>query len=287
MREFIKIEIDSACNLKCDYCFRYFPHFGFKVVMPSVIKKLEFIFSKYNPWTSVFRVECLGEITLYPDLLDYLMDKCRQEGYVIEVLSNGTGPLALANQDDNLKWFFSLDGHTPEMNKHRKLNRQQVESILDTAIGTGAEIQCVFWEQTIEEMNSFIAYLQGRVYRGFLHIFPCRLHGRPLEFLLKYDELLKADFIPDEEYFRRWEKVYESGKRDFTCDFFKNGYAYRIMPDEFCRTPDEIKKMKCDCGGGGFKMLNYEDDEPSCSPGDCGSCINHFEYNNSRRIVNL
>ena len=140
-------------------------------------------------------------------------------------------------------------------------------------------IQFTFFEQSLDEINDFILELKKRDYKGFLHIFPRRYHNKPLNLYLNYDKLEKVDFLPRADYFRRWKFIYENGKRDFVCDFLKNGYVYHV-------TLDEIKMVKCDCSPGSFRYEHPFEEERQYKVFPCGTCITHFEYNNSRKIVN-
>jgi MoaA/NifB/PqqE/SkfB family radical SAM enzyme len=276
MRKYIKIEIEAMCNLGCSYCTvdkdKFVP-----IEVPKTIHDLESLFSKFNPGKSCFKIEANGEILLYPELIQYFENKARNEGYLIEVLSNGIKALDTIQDDTSLRWIFSLDGHTKTMNQHRKLTPAQVVNVLEAALKFKADIQCVYSTQTVEEMNGFISYLKERNFFGFLHMFPIRV-GKQLTVVLDYDHLVQADFIPGREYFRRWKFIHDYGRRDFVCDFFKNGYSFRI-------TPNEIKMIKCDCFGGEFEFEPLYDSSKAYSPASCGTCFTHFEYNSERKIL--
>lgn len=278
MRDFIRIEIVSNCNHSCEYCFR--DHGPVVVDVNDVIEKMELIFALYDHRRTVFRIECTGEITLYPDLIRYLDRKAEKDGQIIEVLSNGILAEAFAGLNSRLNWNFSLDGDTEQMNEHRKLTQPQITGILDLAVETDSEIQCVYKDQTIESMNSFISHLERRNYKGFLHIFPCRTKSESLEVMIDYRNLRLTAFTPQLEYFKRWEYIFQNGKRDFICDYFKNGYTYRIWPDR-------LIEMKCDCRGGNFPENYFGEKRTDYHPTDCSTCINHFEYNDSRRVMGI
>jgi MoaA/NifB/PqqE/SkfB family radical SAM enzyme len=270
MKQIIKIEFECLCNLDCEYCFRRGKKYEASV--EKVRRQIDSIFEIYNPMNTYFRVEGIGEITLYPQIISYLNKKAK-ELYLIEVLSNGVLTEVIKN-NANLKWIISLDGHTVEMNKLRNLNEKQIDSILDIIINLNLEVQCVFSDQTIDEMNAFIQYLQLRNYKGFLHIFPRKFADRRNDKYLDYNKLVKATFIPDIEYFERWKYIYENQKRNFVCDFFKVGYVYRIMQNE-----GKIKKIKCDCGS-----FMFEDEQRIIYDNkNCSTCINHFEYDMRRK----
>ncbi|WP_010249966.1 radical SAM protein [Acetivibrio cellulolyticus] len=271
MNKYIKIEFEGNCNLSCDYCF---VDYRVKIDTDKMIKHMEEIFKKNGP-KCIYKVECIGEITLYPEILSYLGSKVEEDGYEIHILSNGvkTVDVKIASL---FKWSISLDGHTVKMNKYRKLDLQRIENILNNIFSTNADIQCVFNEQSVFEMNSFILYLKDKGFKGALHIFPCRFANTPLNRYLDYDKLVKASFIPSEEYFRRWKYIFDNNKRNFTCDFYKNGYVYRIMKDGI-----NVKEIKCDCAGSKFTFITGDENSKSFSEANCGTCINHFEYNES------
>ncbi|MFZ5989297.1 MAG: radical SAM protein [Bacillota bacterium] len=275
MRQFIKIEFECMCNLDCNYCHAYMNKH--RANIKKIIHEMEQIFSKYDPTATFFRVEGTGEITLYPEIVDYLSDKAEREGYIIEVLSNGILAEEFIKETPSLIWIISLDGHTAQMNRHRNLSQPKVNKILDTIIEYNTEIQCVYSDQSMEDVNEFIEYLSSRNYSGFLHISPRKYHDKPLEHSLDYNKLIRTDFVAGDEYFKRWEYIINNNKRDFECDFFKRGYVYRIM-----RGDEETKSIKCDCASFEFE---YDDEEKtSYNLCDCSTCICQFEYDVGRKL---
>ncbi len=280
MKNYFKIEFECLCNLDCSYC----PSPKFDINLENVLGNMQMIFSKINPHNSCIRVEGIGEITLYPEIIDFLNNKVKKEGYLIEVVTNGINCSQFISKNNALHWLVSLDGHTVEMNSYRNLSKTQIDEILHTVIKHDLEIQMVYNKQTIEEMNAFINILKSKNYKGFLHITPCRANNR-LDGYLDYDKLIKTNFIPSEEYFNKWKYIYENKNRNFVCDFLGNGYVYRIMQHD----EGGIRGIKCDCAGGhhGFTYKITEDsiENTKYSELDCGTCINHNEYNNSRKIM--
>jgi MoaA/NifB/PqqE/SkfB family radical SAM enzyme len=274
VHKIIKIEIESLCNLHCKYCFVDREKMV-SIDVKETIKRLEMLFNLFGPWENYFRIEAIGEILLYPNLIEYLEYKAKHENYLIEVLSNGVLANEVIKRDSNLKWIFSLDGHTVEMNSQRSLLKNQINDILKATLNLNADLQCVFFKQNIEEINSFILLLNDQNFQGFLHIFPCRF-SNSLNIFLDHTKLVKVSFIPDEEYFRRWKFVYQKNQRNFICNFFKYGFTFRI-------TPHEVKKVKCDCFGGSFVFEDSFDPKKKYDPLCCGTCINHFEYNSISR----
>jgi len=272
IRRYRNIVIQGACNLRCDYCEVK----DAKVDVPATIDSLERILSRFDPDSVLFKVETDGEITLYPRILDYLEAKACQ-GYSIEVLSNGTRLPRALNGRDHLLWTFSLDGHTAAMNARRGLSQKQVDEILTVAVDRSAELQCVFHDQTIDEMNGFIDWLSERNYRGALHIFPLlALEGAPLQVWLDYEKLHKAPFLPPEEFFRRWRHVYQSGARgQFVCDQITNGYNFHVAGSA-------IQMTKCDCYAPPRELYHSLGEEREYRDFPCGTCVSHQEYNNSR-----
>jgi hypothetical protein len=185
--------------------------------------------------------------------------------------------MSFIEKTKGLIWVISLDGHTAHMNRFRRLNQSKVNDILDTITKHNLEIQCVYNDQTIDEMNQFIEYLDAKNYSGFLHISPRKYHDKPLEHYVDYTKLIKKDFVPDEEYFKRWDYIIKNKKRDFECDFFTKGYVYRIM-----RNDEETKRIKCDCAGFEFEYGN--DEITNYNQYECDTCICQFEYDVNRKL---
>lgn len=67
----------------------------------ATIKSIDRILEKANLYEDCFRMECRGEITLYPQLIRHL-EKKAEHGYRIEILTNGTNLDVLSN-DSKLK----------------------------------------------------------------------------------------------------------------------------------------------------------------------------------------
>lgn len=277
VRKYRNIVIGAACNLTCEYCEIK----DDKVDVPAVLRSLDRVFARFDPASVLFRVEADGEVTLYPAILDHLEAKAAA-GYAIEVLSNGTRIPRCFAARDHLLWVFSVDGHTAAMNQKRGLTQAQIDAILHAAVERGAELQCVYWGQSIAEMNGFIDWLATRSYRGLLHIMPLlAFKGRPLEVQLDYDQLIKAPFLADVEYFRRWQFIYEHGHRGpYVCDQLRNGYNYEIRNSE-------IVMVKCDCYSVPKQLYHDFSEEQEVDQFPCGTCIANQELNNLRPRMRL
>ena len=274
IRNYKDIVIMGSCNLKCYYC----GGFHSSVDEDGAIKNLEKILNQFEMKDTAYRVECRGEISLYPKIMSYLESKA-ESGYHIEILSNGLELEHVCKPDTKLHVIVSLDGHTQKMNRQRGLTQSEVDRILDVVFLLNAEIQCVYFKQKISEINDFIRYLQNRGFHQLLHIFPCIIHGEHATLPIQYDELIHADFLAPKEYFEHWTQLYQHKKRDFTCDYFMNGYTYYI-------NENELYMMKCDGGRNVKKHISEFGAEKMSVEFDCGMCINHNDYNNSRRFLN-
>lgn len=271
VRAYRNIVIDGACNLRCTYCEVK----AIKVDQPATNASLDRIFAEYEQDNVLFRVESNGEICLYPKILDHLQQRAA-EGWQIEVLSNGTRLPRCLQGRENLMWVFSVDGHTARMNDKRGLSQEQVDRIIDTAVELDAELQAVYHDQTIDEVNAFIDLLSARGYKGLLHFMPLlAFKGQPLEVNLRHEDLHPAEFLAPPEYFRRWNHIFETGKRDAVCDQITNGYNYSVADDK-------IQMVKCDCYSvpkhlyHDFGPIREFDNWP------CGTCIANQEFNSSR-----
>jgi MoaA/NifB/PqqE/SkfB family radical SAM enzyme len=265
MRLFRDIVIMGKCNLKCLYC----GGFTHDVDVNKTIQCLDTILKRFKPEDSCFRVELRGEITLFPGLIEFL-EKKAEENYLIEILSNGILAEDVLHKDSGLRYVFSLDGHTEKMNKMRNLDQEKVDKILDNIFKFNAEIQCVYFRQTLDQINEFITYLKNRGFKRMLHIFPCYLNGEMVSRHLEYDELEKADFLAPKEYFERWKYISQNKKRIFKCDYFVNGYSYYI-------SNGDIKMVKCDGSTDALDMVHPFGDELSYESFPCNMCINHNE----------
>lgn len=263
-KKVIKIEFECWCNLECKYCFL---EDIYRVDSDAVLLKILNIINRYDKERTVFRIEGIGEITLYPNIVDAL-DKLAQKGYQIKALSNGVN-YDLIQKNNNIAWSISLDGNTEQMNCNRNLNQNTIQQIIEVILSSNLDIQCVYANQTIDELNQFIDYLKFRDYHGRLNIFPVKKEGNSVSTYLPYEKLHKAAFIPEKEYFEQWEQIYLKRGRTNVCNFFRNGYVYRIMHDG-----ETVKQIKCDCG-----EFPYESEElKRYDMSYCDSCINHYEY---------
>lgn len=275
MKDFVKIEFECLCNLNCDYCHAY--NNKYKLNVKKVLNEIERIILGYDPQNVYFRVEGIGEITLYPEILEFLNRKAKKDRYQIEVLSNGLLVDQYIDKMSSLIWVISLDGTTTKMNSHRNIKQAQLDRILQVIVKNNLEIQCVYYEQSIDEINEYIKYLEERNYKGFLHISPRKYHDRPLQHYLDYDKLYKTDFIPDEDYFKRWKSIIDKKCRDFTCEFFVYGYVYRIMRGE-----ENTRLIKCDCAN--FEFEKQHNSSTTYGQKACGTCICQFEYDVKRKL---
>lgn len=277
VRKYRNIVVKAPCNLRCTYCEIK----KAKVDVAKTCDSIDQILKRFNPADTLFRVEADGEITLYPKILDFLAERVAQDGYRIEVLTNGTRfPACLR---PGLSWVISVDGHTERMNAERGLTQAQVDVILEHAVAQSADVQCVYHGQSIEEMNAFIDELSRREFKGRLHILPLlALGGRPLKVHLDYESLHKAPFLERKEYFDRWDYIYRNGNRgDFVCDQIVNGFNYYV-------SDDRIEMVKCDCYSPPRNLtIKGLEDEREYDAFPCGTCLSHQEFNNSRPSMDI
>ncbi|GFI56219.1 neomycin C epimerase [Clostridiales bacterium] len=274
MRQYRDITILGRCNLSCQYC----DHPDFSVCENQVIQSLDVIMKRFERDKMCFRIESRGEITLYPHIINHIKNYA-DKGYRLELLSNGLLIDDVLNDYKKIGCVISLDGHTTKMNEMRGLSQSQVNRILNNIFKYDADIQMVYLNQSAEEINAFIRFLQDNHFKGLLHIFPCSLKNKNMSKCLSYDDLIHTEFIPPKEYFERWKYIYENNSRNFICDFYKNGYIYYI----FNRN---IKMAKCDGNASIWRILHPLGNERNVSI-DCLNCINNNEFNNQRKFVAL
>ena len=276
MRQYRNIVFEGACNISCLYCEPKEAHVNQKIVINSIRD----IFRSFEGKHVSFRLECDGEITLYPEIINYLNESVLQYGFPIEVISNGVVAKQYVKTLKNLRWVFSLDGHTEKMCVKRGLKQAEIEDILESILMSDAEIQLVYHGQPIEEVNEFIRLLEQRGYNGFLHIFPeMSIRDGSVLLALDYRRLYKANFLPKPDFFERWEYIYEHKKRNFVCDQLTNGYTYQIDQK------GNIELVKCDSISSKGYTCSFEMGEIEFDDFPCKTCICHLEYNNSRAIV--
>ncbi len=277
--KFRTILIQGTCNLKCDYCGGT----SIKIDQVETIGKLSKVFNRFNKDEYAIRVECFGEITLYPEIINYLEEKA-DHGYRIEILSNGIRALEVLKEDTKLHCIFSLDGQTREMNIARNLTQEQVDKILKAIFKFNAEINCVYYKQSIEDINKYILYLKDNNYNGLLNIFPCRFGKEHQVSYLKYEDLIRTDFLPPKEYFDNWKHLILNGAKDRNCDLINNGYLYSINTKDV--TSSDITMLKCNGSPTYWKYIHEYGEELENKPFKCGTCINYYFYNNSRKFMN-
>lgn len=278
VRKYRNIVVKAACNLRCSYCEVK----KAKVDVEASIGSIERIMRRFAPAETLFRVEADGEITLYPEILDFLADLAQRDGYRIEVLTNGTRfPACLR---PGLLWVISVDGHTERMNRGRGLTQAQIDVILAQAVALSAELQCVYHGQSIDEINAFIDTLSVHGFAGRLHFLPLlAIEGRPLSVHMNYAELHKAPFLEREAFFRRWDYIYQHGRRgEFLCDQILNGFNYYV-------DGEKISMVKCDCYSPVPEELEIEglQNEREYDNFPCGTCLSHQEFNNLRERMAL
>ncbi len=273
VKDFYAIIIMGACNLQCAYC----GNVPFSLKEEETVHSLEQIFEDIEKDRSVLRVECRGEITLYQSIIDYL-DKKAREGYTIEILSNGILLDRVLQSDSPIHVVISLDGHTAKMNRMRRLTQKQVNGILENIFNYSCEVQCVYYKQKLTELSAFIQFLEQKHFKEALHIFPCSENGKIISYL-DFRKLPPASFLPDQNYFDRWSNIYKTGKRNFICDFYKNGFTYYVYNNQ-------KYMVKCDCVPESVNWIQpYENGSRDISYHKCFGCINHYEYNNRRKIM--
>lgn len=272
MRQYRDITILGNCNLSCKYC----EHPNYFVCEKDVIQSMDIIFKQFEQNKVCFRIEARGEITLYPLIINHIKNYADQ-GYRLELLSNGLLIDKVLKGYRKIGCVISLDGHTAKMNAMRGLLQSQVDQILKNIFLYDADIQMVYLNQSIEEVNTFIQYLKDKSYKGMLHIFPCSIKNKIVSKFLPYEQLIHAEFLPSKNYFERWKYVYDNNSRAFICDFDQNGYIYYIVNKK-------IKMAKCDGNAAIWRLLHPFGEERDVSI-NCMNCINNNEYNNQRKFV--
>lgn len=272
MRKFKNIAFNCTCNNKCEYCGKP----DYPIDSQLICQYIDMIFDKFGKEEMAYRITPYGEITIYPELLEYF-EKKAEEDYVIEIVSNGKNALEVIKVDSKIRWIFSLDGHRVKMNHNRYFTQETIDKILEAIFKFKSEIQCVYTDQTIEEMNEFIKVLKEKNYSGLLNIFSARRGVTRSEYMIDYKNLEPASFLPPREYFERWERNYLYGTCDKECDFYKNGYEYQIARSK-------LFMLKCSCNNKiGEYIMDYGDEQMGNF--ECGPCFSLFALNNSRSIL--
>lgn len=243
-----------------------------------------------------------GEITLYPQLVEYVRDV--HENYpAVQILTNGyklTPEQIDAFADmGNIFFQISLDGTRQETNAARTPNGRITEKVLaniDRIVerGMAMEINCVLTSRNTGSFDTLLDDLKGK---GDIVVIPrpVRGDGRKLmdftpEQLVAFREVVLdryeeyKDILPPKVYLERLVSMMELGARPNKCyvPFFVQGV------DNYGNAET------CSCGGNlpmlGNVLDNPEDVfethqsatnyDPSGDHDDCKYCMTQFEIMN-------
>lgn len=323
--------LDEACNLACGYCAPS----GFPMridragnahmpedwrstlsVTPLVDEALpqepqlpdffslgKMVISRFNQEadTQILKLSG-GEITLYPQLVEYVRD-VHDDYPAVQILSNGY-KLTPEQIDDfagmgNIYFQISLDGTTQETNRARTPNGLITQKVLEnieriTAKGMPVEINCVL---TTHNTGRFDVVLDSLKNMGDIMVVPRPVRGagrRLLDFspeqlaefrqvvLDRYDEY--AAILPPKPYLERLVGMMENGYRSNHCyvPFFVQGVDnYGNAETCSCGSTMPLLGNILEDAGEVFDThraaKNYD---PTGDYDDCSYCMTQYELMN-------
>jgi MoaA/NifB/PqqE/SkfB family radical SAM enzyme len=168
---------EQLCHLRCSYCLT--EEFNLLMDVPDATERLTT--DRHDEWAEVLRAYDAaadapilrlsgGEFFWLPGSDDFIA--AASERYdTVQVITNGLllKPKRLERlaHMGNVQLNFSLDGHTPEMNRHRFPNRKMLDVVLhhlDAAVSLGmpVEIQTVLTGANVADMLPFCEFLAER-----------------------------------------------------------------------------------------------------------------------------
>lgn len=243
-----------------------------------------------------------GEITLYPQLVEYVRD-VHDRYAAVQILTNGykltQEQIDAYGEMGNIYFQISLDGATQETNRARTPNGHITEKVLGNIQriaekGMPMEINCVLTNHNTGDFDTMLDALKDT---GDIVVVPrpVRGNGRQLmnftpQQLQSFKEVVLDRFeeyesiLPPKPYLQRLVKMMESGARADRCyvPFFVQGV------DNYGNAET------CSCGGTMPMLGNVLDDaeevfdkhrsaenyDPGEDHDDCSYCMTQYEIMN-------
>jgi len=235
---------EDICNLNCKYCGD--PNNIPEIALPN-LSVLPFDMRKENIIKLLFRIKNLltpsiiklsgGEIFCRPSETLEICDIATRLFKKIQILTNGT----LLNEKiikhlcgkNRITLQFSLDGHTPELNKYRFTSKKLIDhclkNIKKVANYCDVEINTVLTDTNTHGLTSFIRFIskmrEDTTYDIAIYPFPVRGHEDMLPKPEVYEKALKEieydsslhDFLPPLTYLRELLEFLKEGRRLSPC----------------------------------------------------------------------
>lgn len=236
---------EELCNFRCEYCkgemSNYIINDNYLIINDKridiakvyyqsrlVLKRIRNIFG-----TEILKVSG-GEISILPGFIEFIKEESGNYKK-IQVLTNASNNLdwlqRLHQNIPNLLLQISLDGHTLEMNKARRLTVNQLTNVKESVSyciqnNLPLEINCVInkynisniakYIEWINDLNSNCVWLNLFPVRGIEHLYPSIDEiNKTFSNLKSMEETI--DRICPIEYIFELEQFMLSGKRSYNC----------------------------------------------------------------------
>jgi MoaA/NifB/PqqE/SkfB family radical SAM enzyme len=234
---------EQLCQMRCAYCLTE----EFNLLMNVPDARLRLTTDSRADWTAVLdayhaQVDAPvlrlsgGEFFWLRGSTEFVQE-CSARYETVQVITNGvfldSKRIAALATVPNLVLNISLDGHTPEMNRHRFGTQQGklfdvVLAGLERSVEAGipTEIQCVLTDANVEGQYQFAAWLRER-YDGKVMLFAFPVRGNETDAFTpppgRYFDRLLAEYdafagvLPPRAFVEHIGEQVASGRRTLPC----------------------------------------------------------------------
>ncbi len=232
---------EQLCHLRCTYCLT--EEFNLLMAVPDANERLTTdhhadwlaVLDRYEAQVDAPVLRASGGELLWLPGSDALLEAAAARYETVQVITNGLllkpDRLTRLRTIENLQLCISLDGHTPEMNRHRFPNPRMLDVVLahlDQAVELGfpVEIQVVLTGTNVAGLTDFCAFLHER-HGGAVRVFAFPVRGEISDDLAcppgdhlaslveRYDEL--AAVLPPRAYVTHLADFVATGTRTAGC----------------------------------------------------------------------
>lgn len=193
-----------SCNLACTYCFQHGIEGKPKLISKETVDsffdyaRMEFGDAKKKPFITLFGGEPLINSNAHREIIEYIVDRCAEEGYELSAVTNGYDFIEYAdilNKAKVKEIQFTLDG-TRTVHDQRRMTANQKGSFdrviagmeRAVALGMPVNLRTVTDQQNIGDLVNLAGLLDGK---GWLDLPPERFKtqiGRNYELFECYEK---------------------------------------------------------------------------------------------------